>query len=307
MVSKPMSTILPSASAAVFRLRPADLPECPRAVDRILAIDIVAGGRAGLSALICLAAAAGGYLWMGWHLDLRNYHREHVSGSAVVESATLLPGENSITYRVVAKAHVEQAEQTVIDDGADVVSCFDEGSVPSVPEAVPLLLANERGDLVWKGGRQRPVPLFDLTAQFTILLIMLAMYLWSVRQGLRHLTLLREGQIGEARLVSRDVVLSGKSTTNRLRFVFQDRHGKARKLVHRTPNPTDLVDDDFEPLLYDDHSAALLDGLPGRPRVVEGRFTASRPWRSRAAVGFVFVASVSTLSCVTLSLLLAWR
>ena len=307
MVSRPMSTILPSTSAAVFRLRPADLPECPRPVDRILAIDIVAGGRLGLSALICLAAAAGGCLWMGWHADLRNHDGDDVSGSAVVESVTLLPGKNSITYRVVAKAHVEQAEQTVSDDGAEVVSYFDKGSVPSVAEAVPLLLANERGDLVLKGGRQRPMRMFNLAAVFTSLLIMVAMYLWSVRQGLRHLTLLREGQIGEARLVSRDVVSSGKSTTHRLRFVFQDRHGKARNLEHRTPNPTDLVDDDFEPLLYDDHSAALLDGLPGRPRVVEGRFTASRPWRSRAAVGIVLVASVATPSCVILSLLLAWR
>ena len=244
---------------------------------------------------------------MGWHADLRNYDGEGVSGSAVVESATLLPGKNSITYRVVAKAQVEQADQTVIDDGAEVVSYFDKGSVPSVAEAVPLLLANERGDLVLKGGRQRPMRLFDLAVFFPMLLIGIAMYLSSVRQGLRHLTLLREGQLGEARLVDRDVVSSGKSTTHRLRFVFQDRHGKERNVEHRTPNPTDLVDDDFEPLLYDDHSAALLDGLPGRPRVVEGHFTASRPWRSRAAVGLVFVASVATPSCVILSLLLAWR
>jgi hypothetical protein len=110
-------------------------------------------------------------------------------------------------------------------------------------------------------------------ALFPLLGLVLA--LRGIPRGVRRIGLLRSGRPALGRLVDRretNVTINDEPVIA-LTFEFTTEDGATTRVVERTHRPQLLVDDAEEPLLYDarwPERAALLDHLPGAPRVDSG-------------------------------------
>ena len=111
-------------------------------------------------------------------------------------------------------------------------------------------------------------------------LLILWYFLW---RGRRNCQLLRDGLLASATLVSKEERPGGRKTPPYyiLTFEFQDAQGTARRTIVNVTNPKSLEDEPQKLVLYDPHHenrAALLDAIPGRPRLAEdGMFHSTSP------------------------------
>ncbi len=106
-----------------------------------------------------------------------------------------------------------------------------------------------------------------------ILLVALVGFAGAFRRSLGHVRLLVHGVEGRALLVEqRRQMNKGTVVGYELAYVFEDRRGRTQELHLSTRDPRVLTDEEEEPILYHPlapERAALLDELPGRPRIDE--------------------------------------
>lgn len=103
-----------------------------------------------------------------------------------------------------------------------------------------------------------------------------------LRRNRMWVRLLTHGVETRAWLVDQKVLPSrkGRSTTYQLTFSFEDEDGAGRRYTTAVTDASRLTDEKEERLLYDPaepESAALLDQLPGRPRIERGAFVDTAP------------------------------
>lgn len=125
---------------------------------------------------------------------------------------------------------------------------------------------------------------------FAILMsALLCGFVYKLVAGAFAVRLLRGGLPAFGRLVERSVEAKGRHhARHRLTFRFHDEHGEYHSTSVRVADPTHLVDETVEALLYDPMRpahAVLLDALPGRPRIDDdGGFSERRPMEVIATI-----------------------
>lgn len=289
-----------SSSAAIPGLRAADLPERPRRIERTLLVDVVAGEPITFMLLLLVIVPLCVSLAYATGTDARRHGRDVVAVGTVT-SVFEEPSGDGMVWGVVVSA----------DDGKlpPTTSYFDGDVAPlRVASRVPLVAASDDGELVVDGGRARKHDPGFLLIGLIFLVVTAASFVVSAAGNLRHVRLLRDGELTHAKRVDRSIDESGDVLLHVLGFEFTDRRGRTRRLEQREHKPEQFLDDDAgEPLLYDDLSAALLDALPGRPRVREGIFVSSRPTRSLAITVATVVVVLATPVAAILSVALSLR
>lgn len=250
-----------------------------------LVVDIAAGGAVGGLGAAFLIGLAAAMVHTGSTADAKDRSDDPVVVDAVVTDVTRERGDRDTDniWQVTAKPTI-----VGVASGHDVVSFF------SDPAPAPGETLRVRGtgddDLHLEGGRLRPQTRGAVLIGGAMLVAGLVFLFLIAMSSRSKLHLLRDGTLGTARLSARSEDNSGDSTSHVLTFRFVDDKGRTRDFSERVDDPKALLDQEHEPILFDDDDAAALDALPGHPRVQAGRFTSSRPIGSALITIVVVVA-----------------
>jgi hypothetical protein len=128
------------------------------------------------------------------------------------------------------------------------------------------------GELSWPSGRRRMWPFLALPTSWGLSALLAPALAWRLLRGRRHLRLLEDGLVADARLVRE------RSTPSFVRCVrvheltldFADPSARIHRVVVRTPNHERLRQEGRYQLLHPpDHPrrAVLLADIRGRPRI----------------------------------------
>jgi len=191
-----------------------------------------------------------------------------------------------------------------VDDTVHEGVSYHDGEGPLVGATVTIEVPHGRFDqAVVVGMRRAETPFWALLILAIFPLLGLGFAGHRVRAGRREVRLLTVGLLGHGKLVHRELtnVTVNKRPVEKLSFDFEDRRGRVHRAVVRTLEPDKLTDDALEPLVYDplDPSrAALLDALPGTPRVDAAGQLAfdGSPWTLFAALALPVLAVVANLA-----------
>ncbi len=139
----------------------------------------------------------------------------------------------------------------------------------------------ERSRIVGMSGAT--IPPFMLLPMSAIGVVGFVLFGVAVRRGRRAVRLLRIGEPATGRLLARtptNTTINGRRVWA-LRFGFTARDGRAYETLAKSHHPRRLMDEADEPLVYDPHdpsSAAMMDALPGKPRIgADGQLREGRP------------------------------
>ncbi|TPW18855.1 MAG: Uncharacterized protein FD126_3268, partial [Elusimicrobia bacterium] len=160
------------------------------------------------------------------------------------------------------------------------------------------------GSFIVRPGLEHLGPTTPLPAILTALALPtsgLLLVLWQAFLGLRAVRLLRRGIPTVGHLVGSRKLERGDEGPMELSFEFKTVDGRTARCTARTYRAGELMDDPQEELVYDPSDpsvAALLDEIPGRPRLTEAgvRLTDGSwvwPWLLLPGL-FVFVHIVWT-------------
>lgn len=283
------SSSSPASSAAIPRLRAEDLPQVPRRLSWMFACDVLFGDVLGVFFAVTLLGCMAAFTAMASRVDARSYDVD--CGSAVIASTW----ENDDNFTVTVRHGADDVVSYVFDEPA--------GTGARVP-----LRGDDAGcaRVVVLGGKTRPVPIEVLGAMGICSSFALPL-LKPLRRRLRRLRLLREGTLTRGKRTGHNVNDEGDWKIHTLSFSFVDDKGRERSVAHTTALPGTLLDEPDEALLYDDDDAAVLDGLPGKPRVKDGALVSSHPIKSAVVALVVVVAVLSVPAGLVVGGLLAWR
>ncbi len=167
------------------------------------------------------------------------------------------------------------------------------GNPPADGARVPVEIPHGRLDRARVEGMSlQPTPAWVLLVLLPLPLAALVLLLVRGRHARLEVRLLTIGRVDSGRLVHRETtrLRVNNRPVHKLSFDFEDAEGRAQRVVVRTTNTDRLTDDALEPLVYDrahPRHAALLDSLPGAPRIDEGGRLAydASPWGMLTALG----------------------
>lgn len=296
MTSSSGSSSQPSSSASIPRLRAEDLPQTPRRLSFLFAVDVLVGDAMGLLFVGLAVLMVGLWVALAAHSDLKSSDHDRVCCDGVVTSRW----ESDDNWTVRASGDCGEVESFLFIEPPE--------------DGAPIHL---RGDasctrLHLDHGFVRRVPSYAAFAFLLPLIVGAPLLAGPLRRRWRRLRLLREGTLTRGRKHSHTTNSEGDWDVHTFVFTFTDDRGRDRAVSATTTQPGPLLDEEEEALLYDPDAtgpddAALLDALPGLPRLKDGRFVPSR-WLKSAVVGVVVcAAAVSLPVSVVVGLLLALR
>jgi hypothetical protein len=256
------SAASPSSPVAVPSLLLSDLPRVPRPLSLLFAFVTLFGGANGAVLTVMAAVSTVCTLLYSGNTDARSHAGDPPRGGGIVTDVDLVKNKQGQIMRSVVTARA--------DFGGEVVSHF---SQAPLAVGARVTIAGDDNHLVIVGGRLREHDRFEAYVPVAINAILGAMLLLLLLGRLRLLHVLRSGYATTGRIIERIVRKSKEGTTTTLVFAFTDGDGRARK--HRVAAERFLEDDAQEPLLCTFLFCALLDDLPGRPRLENGRFVPS--------------------------------
>lgn len=129
----------------------------------------------------------------------------------------------------------------------------------------------------------------------------------GLKNGFKAVRLLRDGLVSYGKLVGKTPTATkiNNETVYKLAFEFSPGDGETYTAFAKSHQPAKLEDEEQEPLLYDPFDpsyAALLDSLPGEPRIDQfGAITSSKPG------GALTVLLIPMLTAIGNGLYIMWR
>lgn len=280
-----------SSPVAVPSLLLSDLPRVPRPLSLLFAFTVLFGGDSVALMTVMAAVSTVGTVIFSSNTDARSHVADPPRGGGVVVDVEHITNKHGRVVRSVVTARA--------DTGQEVVSHFPDSQL--VVKA-RVAIAGDDEHLVIVGGLLREHGRFDVYLPVIINVVLGALMLLSVLVRLRLLHVLRAGHATTGRVIKRIKRKSHRGSSPQLVFVYTD--GAGRQRTHRVNSDRFLEDDAEEPLLCTSFFCALLDTLPGRPRLENGRFVAADADRGIgwAIAGLAALAAYPLLVFIALAL-----
>jgi hypothetical protein len=256
----------------------ADIVGAPRALSPLMRVGVLLKG-----SLLALAFVVTGLVLFMLGLTIRDtgwrtlpFVSDDVPG-VVIHSHHDERGSRRTTSRywwVVAQARVGDAD-------VDATAFF--ASDPGVGNAVTVRVPRARPDLAWIVTPLSPSLLFPQVLVVVFITVAVLTLGALLARNARDLRLLRRGRTTVGHLVARHTTETRGDTVWTLTWEYATDRGLRRTAVEVPEHEAGrLVDDHAEPMLYDPlvpERALVLDALPDRIRVVDGRLVTSSPNR----------------------------